>query len=131
MRRLILAVAVAAVPVMAIASGADGVWKTEANDDGGYLEVTVGPCPSDASKTCGKISKAFNKQGEDSTYANSGKLIVKDMESDDGTNYSGGTIWDPEHDKTYKSKMELKGNELDVEGCVSIICSGEHWSRVK
>ena len=116
---------------MAIASGADGVWKTEANDDGGYVEVTVDPCASDASKTCGKISKAFNKQGEDSTYANLGKLIVKDMESDDGTNYSGGTIWDPEHDKTYKSKMKLKGNELDVEGCVSIICSGEHWARVK
>ena len=131
MRRLILAITVAAVPIMAIASGADSVWKTEANDDGGYLEVTVGPCASDASKTCGKISKAFNKQGEDSTYANLGKLIVKDMESDDGTNYSGGTIWDPEHDKTYKSKMELKGNELDVEGCVSIICSGEHWARVK
>ena len=131
MRKLILAVTVAVAPVMAIASGADGVWKTEANDAGGYVEVTVGPCASDSSKTCGKISKAFNKQGEDSTYANLGKLIVKDMESDDGTNYSGGTIWDPEHDKTYKSKMELKGNELDVEGCVSIICSGEHWARVK
>ena len=131
MRKLILAVTVTVAPVMAIASGADGVWKTEANDDGGYVEVTVGPCASDSSKTCGKISKAFNKQGEDSTYPNLGKLIVKDMESDDGTKYSGGTIWDPEHDKTYKSKMELKGNELDVEGCVSIICSGEHWVRVK
>ena len=34
MRKLILAVTVAVAPVMAIASGADGVWKTEANDDG-------------------------------------------------------------------------------------------------
>jgi uncharacterized protein (DUF2147 family) len=131
MCRLILAVTIAAVPIMAIASGADGVWKTESNDDGGYLEVMVGPCTSDASKTCGKISKAFNKRGEDPIYENLGKLMIKDMESDDGTNYSGGTIWDPEHDKTYKSKMELKGNELDVDGCVSIICSGEHWTRVK
>lgn len=131
MRRLILTIAFAAVPVTAIASGADGVWKTEANDDGGYVQVTVGPCASDASKTCGTISKAFNKQGEDPTYANLGRLIIKDMKSDDGTNYSGGTIWDPEHDKIYKAKMELKGNELDVEGCVSFFCSGEHWARVK
>ena len=37
MRRLILAVTVAVAPVMAVASGADGVWKTEANDDGAYI----------------------------------------------------------------------------------------------
>jgi len=60
-----------------------------------------------------------------------GKLMVKDMKSGDGTKYSGGTIWDPEHDKTYKSKMYLKGDVLDVEGCVSIICSGQDWKRVK
>ena len=57
--------------------------------------------------------------------------MVKDMKSDDGANYSGGTIWDPEKDKIYKSKMHLKGNVLDVEGCVSIICSGQDWKRVR
>jgi uncharacterized protein (DUF2147 family) len=40
---------------------------------------------------------------------------------------SGGTIWGPEHDKTYKSKMTLKGDDLDVEGCISIVCSGQDW----
>ena len=131
MRRLILGVTIAAASSMAIAGGVDGVWKTEVSDDGGYLEVTIGPCESDATKTCGKISNAFTTKGADPKYKNMGKLMVKDMKSDDGTNYSGGTIWDPEKDKVYKSKMHLKGDVLDVEGCVSIICSGQDWQRVR
>jgi uncharacterized protein (DUF2147 family) len=54
-----------------------------------------------------------------------------DMESSDGTSFSDGTIWDPEHDKTYKLKMTLKDDDLDVKGCISFICSGEDWKRVK
>ena len=131
MRRLILAVTVAATPITAIAGGADGVWKTEANDAGAYVEVTIGPCDSDSAKTCGTISKAFTEQGADPKYENLGKLMIKDMTSDDGTSYSGGTIWDPEDNKTYSSKMHLKGEELDVEGCVTIICQGQHWKRLK
>jgi len=131
MRRLILAVTVAATHITAIAGGADGVWKTEANDDGAYLEITIGPCDSDSAKTCGTISKAFTKQGADPKYEYLGKLMIKDMNSDDGTSYSGGTIWDPEDNKTYSSKMHLKGEELDVEGCVTIICQGQHWKRPK
>ena len=131
MRKLILAVTVAVAPVMAVASGADGVWKTEANDDGAYIEVTIGPCDSDSAKTCGKISNAFTKQGPDLKYEHMGKLMIKGMKSHNGARYSGGTIWDPEDNKTYSSKMKLKGEELDVEGCVTIICSGQHWTRVK
>jgi uncharacterized protein (DUF2147 family) len=44
--------------------------------------------------------------------------------------YSKGTIWDPVKDKVYKSKMEVKGDELDVDGCISVICVGQHWQRV-
>ena len=131
MRRLILGVAIAVVSSMAIAGEVDGIWKTEVDDDGGYLEVTIAPCESDATKTCGKITNAFSSKGADSKYKNMNKLMVKDMKSDDGVKYSGGTIWDPEKDKIYKSKMHLKGDVLDVEGCVSIICSGQDWKRVK
>lgn len=131
MRTLVMTFSLALTPTLAMAGGADGTWKTEAGDDGGYLEVTVGPCATDAGKTCGKISKAFNKQGADPSYANLGKLMIENMESDGATKYSGGTIWDPEDNKTYSSKMTVKGDMLDVEGCVSIICSGQHWTRAK
>ena len=131
MRRLILGVAIAFASTQVVAGGADGVWKTEVNDKGGYLEVTVGPCESDSTKTCGKISNAFSKQGADPKYEYMGKLMVKDMKSDDGASYSGGMIWDPEDNKTYKSKMQLKGDVLVVKGCVTFVCSGQNWSRVK
>jgi len=131
MRSLIVGMAIVTASTAALAGGADGVWRTEADDQGAYLEVTIAPCESDSSKTCGKISNAFTKQGADPKYANLGKLMVKDMESADGKNYSGGTIWDPVHDKIFKSKMHLRGDDLDVKGCVSIICSGQDWKRVK
>ena len=126
-----LGVALGAASSMAFAGGADGVWKTEVGSDGGYLEVTISPCDSDSSKTCGTISSAYSKKGKDPAYKNLGKLMVKDMNSEDGVKFSGGTIWDPQKDKTYKSKMTLKGDDLDVEGCVSIVCSGQDWKRVK
>jgi uncharacterized protein (DUF2147 family) len=134
MHRLIVVIVgmvIVTASTVALAGGADGVWKTEADDKGAYLEVTIAPCESDSSKTCGKITNAMTKQGADPKYANMGQLIVKDMESADGKDYSGGTIWDPVHDKTFKSKMHLRGDDLDVKGCVSIICSGQDWKRVK
>ena len=131
MLRLILAATILAAPTLAFADAAHGIWKTATNDDGGYLEVTLAPCATEAAKTCGTITGAFTAQGSDPKYVNLGKPIVKDMSSSNGKHYSGGTIWDPEHDKTYKSKMNLEGNVLDVEGCISIICSGQDWSRVK
>ena len=69
---------------------------------------------------------AFNK-----LHKNLGKLMVMNMHKDDETHYTGGTIWDPEKDKTYKSKMHLKGDVLDVEGCVSIFCQDQDWKRVQ
>ena len=69
---------------MAVASEVEGVWQTQPGDDGGYLQVTISACDSDSSKTCGKISKAFTDQGEDTSYEYLDKLMVWDMESDDG-----------------------------------------------
>ena len=131
MRRLILGMILAATSSMAAADGLHGIWKTSSDDDGNYLEVTLGPCDADSSKTCGTITKAFTKQGPDPKYANLGKPIVTHMTSKDGKSYSGGTVWDPEKDKIYKSKLHLKGDLLDVEGCISFICIGQDWTRVK
>ena len=131
MRRLILALIVTATSPVAVAGGLEGIWKTAVDDNGAYLEVTLGPCDSDANKTCGTISKAFTTKGQDPEYPNLGKSIVTDMTSHDGKNYSGGTVWDPEKNKTYKSKLHLKGDVLDVEGCISFICIGQDWTRVQ
>jgi len=131
MHRKILAVMLFATSSLAFAEGANGVWKTENNDAGGYLEVTIGPCASDAKLTCGIISNAFSKDGPDPGYKNLGKLMISNMKQHDENSYADGTIWDPEKDKIYKSKMTLKGGDLDVDGCISFVCTGEDWKRVK
>lgn len=119
-----------AAPAGADPTGAHGAWKTEKNDQGGYLEVTIAPCASDATLTCGTISNAFNSSGADPSYENLGRQIVEGMKYDGNGAYSGGTIWDPEDGKTYKSKMTLEGEKLDVDGCISFLCEGQHWKRV-
>jgi len=129
--KLTIALLAAAAPALAFAGPADGVWQTEKNKQGGYLEVTIAPCTSDSALTCGKISRAFNKDGEDPAYPDLGKPIIEGMKNDGGASYSGGTIWDPEDNKTYSSKMTVKGDDLDVEGCVTIFCQGQDWKRVK
>ena len=126
----ILGALIAGIPIIAAASSVNGVWSTEKDDKGAYLEVTIAPCESEAKLTCGIISKAFVKSGEDPDYANLGKFIIKDMKHHGDSSYSKGTIWDPVKDKVYKSKMEVKGDELDVDGCISFLCQGQHWQRV-
>ena len=130
-RKSIVALAAAMASTVTLAGGVEGVWKTEANDDGAYLEVTMGPCEADKSLICGVISTAQTSDGPDPDYENTGKLIVKNMQAHGDNRYKGGTVWDPEKDKVYKSKMEVKGDDLDVEGCISFICFGQDWQRVK
>jgi uncharacterized protein (DUF2147 family) len=124
-----LAFAAAAAPTIGF-GGVEGVWRTETSDSGGYLEVAIEPCESDPGTVCGVIAKAINQQGEDPDYENLGKLILWDMHPQGEDGYGGGKIWDPEKDKTYTSKMRLKNDVLDVEGCVAFICRGEAWIRV-
>ena len=127
---IFLGALIAGIPTIATAASANGVWSTEKDDKGAYLEVTVAACESDAALTCGVISKAITKSGEDPDYPNLGKLIIKDMKDHGDSTFSKGTIWDPVKDKVYKSKMEVKGDELDVDGCISFLCQGQHWQRV-
>ena len=114
----------------AAADPADGTWKTAPGDTGGYLHVIVGACGSDI---CGTIKAAYDKDGAIQTdYEHLGKKMIWDMNSDGDGQYGGGKIWAPDSDKTYKSKMQLSGNTLEVKGCVAggLICRGQDWSRV-
>ena len=50
-----------------------------------------------------------------------------------GGTYSGGSVWAPDRDKTYRGKMQLSGDDLAVSGCVlgGLICRASDWRRVK
>lgn len=130
MKRAFFAVTLCFAATTALADNATGTWKTEAGDTGGYLHVSIAKC---GAALCGTIAKAFEKGGAaSSTYEHLGKKMIWDMQADGNNSYSGGKIWAPDKDKTYKSKMSLNGNSLTVKGCVAggAICRGQTWSRV-
>ncbi|MGB0410028.1 MAG: DUF2147 domain-containing protein [Pikeienuella sp.] len=112
----------------AYADDVTGVWKTEANDEGNYLEVDFAPC-GDA--MCGTIVAARNVSGSsDENYEHLGKPMVTGMVPDGKNEWTDGEIWDPSEDKRYDSNMELKGDTLVVEGCILFFCRGQDWTRV-
>lgn len=113
---------------MAAADPVFGTWKTEADDNGNFGHIQMQAC---GSKICGTLVKSFDSTGAVMQSENTGKRIVWDMVSKGGGAYGDGKIWSPDRDKTYKSKMQLDGNKLAVEGCVMLICrNGGNWQRV-
>lgn len=113
----------------ALADPAEGAWRTQPGDTGGYLHVDIYGC-GDA--LCGVIRKAISKDGTERTdYEHLNRRMLWDMQPQSGGAYGGGKIWTPDRDKTYNSKMQLSGNSLTVKGCVLGICRGQTWSRLR
>ena len=125
MKHWIAAGALAFVGAAASADNVLGTWKSEPGETGGYIHVTMSQC---GSKICGNIAKVV---GNDNTSI-VGRQIIANMSPNGGGKYSGGTIWAPDNDKTYKSKMTLSGNSLKVEGCGlgGAVCRGQTWTRI-
>lgn len=104
-----------------------GVWKTESSDKG-YLHVNVVVC---GSEVCGTILKALQLDGEPiADYPHIGKKMIWKMKSSGENSWNKGRIWDPSKDKTYKSKMSLNADTLNVSGCIAFICRSQSWTRV-
>lgn len=124
MKHVIAAASVAiATAGAALSEPATGTWRTEKGDSGAYLHVDIKPC---GAKLCGTIVRVVD--GDDPSIV--GKPIIWDMEADGGGSYSGGKIWAPDTDKTYRSKMSLNGDALKVSGCFGPICRGQTWARL-
>lgn len=124
--------AAAAILVLAAtgaqADGISGLFQTQANDQGNVGMVQFYDC---GGKYCGKLVKSFDKAGREVASPHTGKNIVANMTDDGGGKFSGGTIWDPGADKTYKSKMQLAGKSLNVSGCVAVFCRTQKWTQLK
>jgi uncharacterized protein (DUF2147 family) len=125
---------------VAAAEGVIGEWLTEEDE----ARVTIAACEDNADLLCGKMvwlkdpkdadGKEFvvDKNPVEALRSNPvvGLQILEGFTQDSDTDWSGGTFYDPESGKTYKSKMKLKSaNELVVDGCVLIVCRGQDWRR--
>jgi uncharacterized protein (DUF2147 family) len=62
--------------------------------------------------------------------------MVWNMKAGTEGRYKGGKIWDPSENNEdgskniYNSKMELKGDILEVQGCILFFCKGQDWQKV-
>ncbi len=106
----------------------EGVWRTAADDNGESGLINVAPC---GAELCGTLAKAYDASGAEKASDNIGRKIISETVNNGGGKYSG-KIYSPDRDKTYTSKLVLKGDVLKVSGCVFGICrNGGTWTKVK
>ncbi|MEM8692710.1 MAG: DUF2147 domain-containing protein [Pseudomonadota bacterium] len=108
----------------ALADPVHGTWQSPKNEDGASLQVTLSAC---GTEVCGVITKVLN-----SNPAVQGRRMIWGMKSGGNGSYTGGRVWAPDEDKTYRGKLELSGGTLKVSGCVlgGAICRGSTFRRV-
>jgi uncharacterized protein (DUF2147 family) len=129
MRKLtVLASLLAVLAAPALADPVHGTWKTLPDDNGNFGHVRIQTCEN--GKICGGLVASFNGAGERIQSPNLGRAIVWDMEPQGNGAYGKGKVYAPDRDKTYNSKMELRGNTLGVSGCVIGICRESQWTRI-
>ena len=108
-RSILISLFLLAFSVSASAGTVSGIFRTEVNDSGAFLEVEFAPCESDENLSCATILKAYKSKNDiNKSYEHLGKIIVAGMEDVGGGKFKSGTIWDPSEDKTYNSKMSIK-----------------------
>ncbi len=128
MKSLVLATGLALLAAPVSAAGISGIFQTAPNDDGNVAQVEFTTC---GEAYCGEMIRSFNFAGKAIASDNIGKNIVWDMMDQGDGYFKGGRIWDPGKDKTYKSKMTLMGDMLQVKGCIGPFCKAQTWTRVK
>lgn len=104
-----------------------GTWKTPMTEEGQLL-VSVKDC---GSNVCGTIVGARDTQGVAGSYTHVGRKMIWDMTAKGSNSWDSGKIWDPRNDRTFNSKMELRGNILKVSGCFLGLCQTQNWQRAK
>ena len=127
MKRILLAAcaALATTATAALADPVEGLWRSQPGETGGYIHVRIAAC---GAQICGTITEVRGNSNQSIV----GRQIISGMNVDGGGKYSGGRIWAPDQDKTYRSKMALQGaNQLSVSGCVGPFCRSQTWSRLR
>ena len=131
MKQFLLAAVFAAAAAPALAADPVwGMWQTQV-DDGAFAFVELKGC-ADPAKTCGWEMRSFHADGSEYRSEFIGKQLVIDMANIGGGKYKG-KVWRPSNGKTYIGKMKLKGDSLDLVGCVlgGLFCASQTWTRVK
>jgi uncharacterized protein (DUF2147 family) len=117
-----------------------GKWKTV--DDETKNVTSVVEIYIQDGKAFGRITELLNPKdkknictkctGADKGKPIEGMVIIKNMK-DDGSEWTGGTILDPDKGKEYTCKVKAieDGNKLQVKGCIAFLCRSQVWLKAK
>jgi uncharacterized protein (DUF2147 family) len=132
-----LTFSLALIATIAYARPLEGTnWRTQS----GAGTVRIEAC---GPKTCGRILTGTPKAGEtglDFRNPNPalrartliGTNILSNFARQPDDSYKGGTIYNPEDGKTYRSEFKLKADgRLEVKGCVGPFCQTQVWTPVR
>ena len=122
-----------------------GYWKT-IDDASNRQKSVIQIWQDDAGQVHGKIIKLFREadeeadplcdecQGADFNKRIIGMTIMKGL-GDEGDEWAGGTIMDPDNGETYKCLIEVEdgGKKLKVRGYIGFALLGrtQHWIRAR
>ena len=132
---LLLAAAASALPAFAQASHHNvfGTFYTEA----GTSRVTIEDCGDGT--PCGRVTAINPDSLEDGVAPEDvrtkagdpvlGLLILEGFEQK-RSDWRGGTIYDPENDKTYDARIKrMEDGNLQLKGCVGPFCQTQVWTE--
>lgn len=140
MKRLVLQFLVFVLSFSMYSQSIIGKWKTIDGVSG--VEKSIVEIYKENGKLFGKIvdildpndKDALCKKCKDDDYNKPllGLVLIKNMQKD-GDYYRKGTIFDPEHGKTFKCRLKLTDNQdvLQVRGYIAFLYATQYWERVK
>jgi uncharacterized protein (DUF2147 family) len=117
-----------------------GEWVTE----GGKARVRIAPCSADADRLCGTITWTYrpddapagpllDRHNQDAALRARpiiGLPLLQGFKPAGAGTWDGGTIYDPEGGRTYKSRLRLQDpDRLEVQGCILFVCRTQIWRR--
>ncbi|MCH7523973.1 MAG: DUF2147 domain-containing protein [Bacteroidetes bacterium] len=140
MKRFVLLFLVFVVSFSMSSQGIIGKWKTIDGVSG--VDKSIVEIYKENGKLFGKIidildpndKDALCKKCKDDDYNKPvlGLVLIKNMQKD-GDYYRKGTIFDPEHGKTFRCRLKLTDNPdvLQVRGYIAFLYATQYWERVK
>lgn len=110
----------------AFADPLEGDWRTTRDDNGNSGIIRVAPC---GAALCGTLIQSFDANGGNLVTDNIGRQIISNT-TPSGDGAYRGSVYSPDRDKTYNSRLQLSGDTLAVSGCVLGICrDAGTWTR--